>query len=161
MSKQTNKDTPLSSEALVKEVCRRIRVARSYWDAHNNAACRHERDRALQLYNTLTKELLTKFPKFSEFGCVTVVKSTLVPTQLPHLANQSGECLEKLGVRRVNPVCKNTPRGVLHLGSHLRAGVEEFEGSGVEPLRTRHPLNFSQNHRNFPLALLILCFIFL
>lgn len=39
------KDTPLSGEALVKEVCRRIRVARSYWDAHNNAACRHERDR--------------------------------------------------------------------------------------------------------------------
>lgn len=64
MSKQTQKDTPLSSSALVKEVCRRIRVARSYWDAHNNAACRHERDHALQLYNTLTKELLTKFPKF-------------------------------------------------------------------------------------------------
>lgn len=39
------KNTPLSGEALVKEVCRRIRVARSYWDAHNNAACRHERDR--------------------------------------------------------------------------------------------------------------------
>lgn len=36
----------LSGKALVKEVCRRIRVARSYWDAHNNAACRHERNRA-------------------------------------------------------------------------------------------------------------------
>ena len=34
---------------LIKEVCRRIRVARSYWDAHNNAACRGERDRALEL----------------------------------------------------------------------------------------------------------------
>jgi hypothetical protein len=33
----------LTGEALIKEVCRRIRVARSYWDAHNNAACRGER----------------------------------------------------------------------------------------------------------------------
>lgn len=57
------KDTPLSEEALVKEVCRRIRVARSYWDAHNNAACRHERDRALQLYNTLTKEQKEQIPQ--------------------------------------------------------------------------------------------------
>ena len=37
-------DAPLTKEALIKEVCRRIRVARSYWDAHNNAACRGERD---------------------------------------------------------------------------------------------------------------------
>lgn len=43
------KDTVLTGEALVKEVCRQIRVARSYWDAHNNAACRHERERALEL----------------------------------------------------------------------------------------------------------------
>jgi hypothetical protein len=46
---------PLKGDALVKEVCRRIRVARSYWDAHNNAACRGEREKALALYNTLTK----------------------------------------------------------------------------------------------------------
>ena len=57
------KDTPLSGEALVKEVCRRIRVARGYWDAHNNAACRHERERALQLYNTLTKEQKDQIPQ--------------------------------------------------------------------------------------------------
>jgi len=57
------KDTPLSGEALVKEVCRRIRVARSYWDAHNNAACRHERERALQLYNTLTQEQKEQIPQ--------------------------------------------------------------------------------------------------
>jgi hypothetical protein len=48
--------------ALIKEVCRRIRVARSYWDAHNNAACRKERDRALLLYNTLTPEQKAKIP---------------------------------------------------------------------------------------------------
>jgi hypothetical protein len=53
MAKQ---EEPLEGKALVKEVCRRIRVARSYWDAHNNAACRGERDRALALYNTLTPE---------------------------------------------------------------------------------------------------------
>lgn len=56
-------DTPLSGEALVKEVCRRIRVARSYWDAHNNAACRRERDRALQLYNILTQEQKEQIPQ--------------------------------------------------------------------------------------------------
>ncbi|MDX2228266.1 MAG: Precorrin-3B methylase [Leptolyngbyaceae cyanobacterium bins.349] len=54
---------PLVGAALVKEVCRRIRVARSYWDAHNNAACRGERDRALALYNTLTKEQKDQIPQ--------------------------------------------------------------------------------------------------
>lgn len=48
--------------ALIKEVCRRIRVARSYWDAHNNAACRNERDRALALYQTLTPDQKAKIP---------------------------------------------------------------------------------------------------
>ncbi|WAL58978.1 Precorrin-3B methylase [Thermocoleostomius sinensis A174] len=56
-------EDPLSGDALVKEVCRRIRVARSYWDAHNNAACRGERDRALQLYNTLTNEQKAQIPQ--------------------------------------------------------------------------------------------------
>lgn len=54
---------PLKGDALVKEVCRRIRVARSYWDAHNNAACRGERDKALALYNTLTKAEKEKIPQ--------------------------------------------------------------------------------------------------
>ena len=57
------KDPPLSSEKLVKEVCRRIRVAISYWDAHNNRACRGEREKALALYNTLTKEEKEKIPQ--------------------------------------------------------------------------------------------------
>ena len=57
------KEVPITGEALVKEVCRRIRVARSYWDAHNNAACRRERARALQLYNTLTKEQKDQVPQ--------------------------------------------------------------------------------------------------
>jgi len=38
----------------VKETCRRIRVARSYWAAHNNRACRGEREKAMQIYETLT-----------------------------------------------------------------------------------------------------------
>jgi hypothetical protein len=54
---------PLTKDALIKEVCRRIRVARSYWDAHNNAACRSERERALELYNTLTKEEKQQIPE--------------------------------------------------------------------------------------------------
>ncbi len=57
------KDTPLTEDALIKEVCRRIRVARSYWDAHNNKACRGEREKALQLYNTLTKAQKEKIPQ--------------------------------------------------------------------------------------------------
>ena len=60
MAKQEN---PLTGDALIKEACRRIRVARSYWDAHNNAACRGERDRALALYNTLTKEQKEQIPQ--------------------------------------------------------------------------------------------------
>jgi hypothetical protein len=56
-------EKPLSGKALVKEVCRRIRIARSYWDAHNNAACRRERDRALALYNTLTPEQKDQIPQ--------------------------------------------------------------------------------------------------
>ncbi|MEQ9357478.1 MAG: Precorrin-3B methylase [Coleofasciculus chthonoplastes F3-SA18-01] len=54
---------PLTGKALIKEVCGRIRVARSYWDAHNNPACRRERDRALALYNTLTKEQKEQIPQ--------------------------------------------------------------------------------------------------
>ncbi len=38
---------------MIKEVCRRIRVARSYWDAHNNRACRGEREKAMTLYESL------------------------------------------------------------------------------------------------------------
>jgi hypothetical protein len=49
--------------ALLKEVCRRIRLARSYWDAHRNSACRTERERALELYNTLTKVEKEKIPQ--------------------------------------------------------------------------------------------------
>ena len=59
MAKQ---DDSFTGDALIKEVCRRIRVARSYWDAHNNAACRGERERALALYNTLTKEQKEQIP---------------------------------------------------------------------------------------------------
>jgi len=60
MAKQ---EPSLTGKALIKEVCRRIRVARSYWDAHNNAACRGERERALALYNTLTPEQKEQIPQ--------------------------------------------------------------------------------------------------
>lgn len=56
-------ESPLEGNALVKEVCRRIRLARSYWDAHNNAACRGEREKVLALYNTLTKEQKDQIPQ--------------------------------------------------------------------------------------------------
>jgi hypothetical protein len=56
-------DEDLSGEKLVKEVCRRIRLARGYWDAHNNAACRGERSRALDLYSRMTKEQKDAVPQ--------------------------------------------------------------------------------------------------
>jgi hypothetical protein len=54
---------PLSSAEVVKEVCRRIRVARSYWDAHNNRACRGEREKAVALYETLNTTDRDKVPQ--------------------------------------------------------------------------------------------------
>ena len=53
----------LQGEALVKEVNRRIRLARSLWEAHNNAACRGEREKAIALYETLSKEQKAKIPQ--------------------------------------------------------------------------------------------------
>jgi hypothetical protein len=59
----SDKGPPLTGESLVKEVKRRIRLARSYWEAHNNAACRTHRDRAIVLYDTLTEEQKEKIPQ--------------------------------------------------------------------------------------------------
>ena len=54
---------PLEGKALVKEVCRRIRLARSYWDAHNNRACRGERAKAIDLYGTLSDSQKEQVPQ--------------------------------------------------------------------------------------------------
>jgi hypothetical protein len=56
-------DIKLQGEALIKETCRRIRAARSYWDAHNNRACRGEREKALALYERLNDEERKKIPQ--------------------------------------------------------------------------------------------------
>jgi len=53
----------LSGEALVKETSRRIRLARSRWDAHENGACRVERERALELYARLSPEQKKRIPQ--------------------------------------------------------------------------------------------------
>jgi len=58
-----NAAKPLTGEALIKETCRRIRVARSYWDAHNNPACRGEREKALALYESLSAAEREKVPQ--------------------------------------------------------------------------------------------------
>ena len=55
--------SPLTGTALVKEVCRRIRLARSAWDAHRNLACRRERERALALYATLDDAAKDQIPQ--------------------------------------------------------------------------------------------------
>lgn len=54
---------PLVGSALIKEVCRRIRLARSLWDAHRNAACRGEREKAIALYETLSEAEKEKVPQ--------------------------------------------------------------------------------------------------
>ncbi|MBU0936242.1 MAG: Precorrin-3B methylase [Spirochaetes bacterium] len=53
----------LQGAALLKETCRRIRLARSYWDAHNNLACRTERERALRLYERLDESQKQAVPQ--------------------------------------------------------------------------------------------------
>ncbi|MEO5762350.1 MAG: Precorrin-3B methylase [Vicinamibacteria bacterium] len=62
-AKKKADDRPLVGTALIKEVCRRIRVARSYWDAHNNRACRGEREKAIALYETLSQIERDKVPQ--------------------------------------------------------------------------------------------------
>jgi hypothetical protein len=63
MSAKKKSDQPLTGAALIKETCRRIRVARSYWDAHNNRACRGEREKALALYERLSEAEREKVPQ--------------------------------------------------------------------------------------------------
>lgn len=47
----------------VKETCRLIRLARSYWDAHRNLACRTHRDMAMRLYEGLSREQKEEIPQ--------------------------------------------------------------------------------------------------
>jgi hypothetical protein len=61
--KKKDPDKPLTGAALIKETCRRIRVARSYWDAHNNRACRGERDKAMKLYESLSETEREQVPQ--------------------------------------------------------------------------------------------------
>ncbi len=63
MPAKKKNDRPLTGEALLKETCRRIRVARSYWDAHNNRACRGEREKAMALYERLSETEREKVPQ--------------------------------------------------------------------------------------------------
>jgi len=63
MSARKKKNTvALEGQALIKETCRRIRVARGYWDAHNNRACRGERQKAMALYESLSQEQRAMVP---------------------------------------------------------------------------------------------------
>ena len=62
-AKKKQTDRPLLGALLIKETCRRIRVARSYWDAHNNRACRGEREKAMALYETLSAADREKVPQ--------------------------------------------------------------------------------------------------
>jgi hypothetical protein len=62
-AKKKNHDKTLTGEALIKEVCRLIRQARSLWEAHNNRACRGEREKAMVLYETLSNAEREKVPQ--------------------------------------------------------------------------------------------------
>lgn len=65
MPAKKNKVDPnsLSGAALIKEVNRRIRLARNRWKDHNNRACRAEREKALALYEKLNKTERDKVPQ--------------------------------------------------------------------------------------------------
>lgn len=63
MPAKKKKNKPLVGNALIKEVNRRIRLARNLWDAHQNSGCRRERLRALELYETLSEEEKEKVPQ--------------------------------------------------------------------------------------------------
>ncbi len=63
MNRKNANAKPLTGASLIKEVSRRIRLARSYWDAHNNRSCRRERDRALALYETLSDAEKDRVPQ--------------------------------------------------------------------------------------------------
>jgi len=54
---------PPQGKALVKEVCRRIRLAKTFWKQHRNAPCRGEREKALALYETLAPEQKEQIPQ--------------------------------------------------------------------------------------------------
>lgn len=56
-------DKALGGKALVKEVCRRIRLAKSFWKQHRNGPCRGERERALKLYEALKSEEREQVPQ--------------------------------------------------------------------------------------------------
>ena len=62
-AKKKASEQPLTGAALIKETCRRIRAARSQWDAHNNRACRGEREKALALYESLSAVEREKVPQ--------------------------------------------------------------------------------------------------
>ena len=62
-AKKKPSNKPPTSAELVKEACRRIRLARSLWDAHKNAACRAERAKAMELYERLTHEQREQVPE--------------------------------------------------------------------------------------------------
>ena len=61
--KNKKQDQELNGSALVKETNRRIRAARSLWDAHKNKACRRERERALALYKRLSEQQKDQIPQ--------------------------------------------------------------------------------------------------
>lgn len=63
MPARSHDTEPLTGSALIKETCRRIRAARSAWDAHRNGACRGEREKALTLYESLSKAEREKIPQ--------------------------------------------------------------------------------------------------
>jgi len=63
-AKKSKKDPALlTGDALLKEACRRLRVARDLWKARRNAACRGEREKALALYERLTPQQKDKVPQ--------------------------------------------------------------------------------------------------
>lgn len=63
MPAKRKSDDEWTGPELVKETARRIRLARTHWDAHRNGACRLERTRALALYERLDEGQKEQIPQ--------------------------------------------------------------------------------------------------
>jgi len=63
MSAKKKKNRALVGQQKIKEVNRLIRSARSQWKAHNNTSSRRERQKALNLYETLDSSEKEKIPQ--------------------------------------------------------------------------------------------------
>lgn len=63
MPTKKHKQKKTSGKARIKEANRLIRLARTLWNGHHNKAARRERERAMELYESLTPDEREQVPQ--------------------------------------------------------------------------------------------------